>query len=169
MAVIFCLNNARIAGWVWYCMVAFYFLVLLIFFSFLIAVSCLKNKKRSLIKTESVIYVLFLALFSFHIFFILVTQGWPAEQVERGSHRLGDEAHQIASHGITRVNQLQFLWSSREGSVCHLIILTRRANNQIRCYKNCAMLVSGFARVHIIKKIISFRYCMVVSRVSDPH
>jgi len=33
-------------------------------------------------------------------------QGWPAEQVERGSHRLGDEAHQIASHGITRVNIL---------------------------------------------------------------
>lgn len=31
-------------------------------------------------------------------------QGWPAEQVERGSHRLGDEAHQIASHGITRVS-----------------------------------------------------------------
>ncbi|XP_023345679.1 WW domain-containing adapter protein with coiled-coil [Eurytemora carolleeae] len=31
-------------------------------------------------------------------------QGWPAEQVERGCHRLTEEAHQISSHGITRVS-----------------------------------------------------------------
>jgi len=31
-------------------------------------------------------------------------QGWPADQLERGCHRLGEEAHQISSHGITRVS-----------------------------------------------------------------
>ncbi len=69
-------------------------------------VSFIKNKNWILIKKRSGIQVF---LLFFLIFFILVTQGWPAEQVERGSHRLGDEAHQIASHGITRVNQLQFI------------------------------------------------------------
>ncbi len=87
-----------------------FFLVLFIFFSFLIAVSCPKNKNRTLIKSRSGIQVF---LLFFLIFYSCVTQGWPAEQVERGSHRLGDEAHQIASHGITRVNHLQFIWSSR--------------------------------------------------------
>lgn len=31
-------------------------------------------------------------------------QSWPAEGLERGSHRLEEEAHQISSHGITRVS-----------------------------------------------------------------
>lgn len=31
-------------------------------------------------------------------------QSWPAEQLERGCHRLEEEAHQISSHGITRVS-----------------------------------------------------------------
>jgi len=30
--------------------------------------------------------------------------GWPAEQVERGCNRISEEAHQIASHGITKVS-----------------------------------------------------------------
>ena len=29
--------------------------------------------------------------------------GWPAEQVERGCNRISEEAHQISSHGITKV------------------------------------------------------------------
>ena len=31
-------------------------------------------------------------------------QNWPAEQLERGCHRLEEEAHQISSHGITKVS-----------------------------------------------------------------
>jgi len=30
--------------------------------------------------------------------------GWPAEQVERGCNRISEEAHQISSHGITKVS-----------------------------------------------------------------
>ena len=31
---------------------------------------------------------------------------WPAEQVERGCCRISEEAHQLASHGITKVGSL---------------------------------------------------------------
>jgi len=30
--------------------------------------------------------------------------GWPAEQVERGCNKISEEAHQISSHGITKVS-----------------------------------------------------------------
>merc|ERR1712055_957978 len=29
---------------------------------------------------------------------------WPAEQVEKGCNRISEEAHQISSHGITKVS-----------------------------------------------------------------
>jgi hypothetical protein len=76
-------------------------------------------------------------------------QGWPAEQVERGSHRLGDEAHQIASHGITRVNQLHLHFTKR----CRLSWLTNSALVYEPKCGGVAGLGSEYSCTHGAKKL----------------